>query len=174
MRKALLVIAIALQAASASAQSPAPTIPGHEPGEEKAVLGTLDRYIEAISANDLAGMKALLTPEGMTYRARPRADGQFEIVAASNAYWVAPERDVGRAVRERYWQPTVLIRGPIALVWAPYEFWVDGKTSHCGVDVFDFVKIDGQWRVSNSMWTVEPEACESLRPVDAAEVRPRR
>ena len=47
------------------------------------------------------------------------------------------------------------------MVWRPYEFWEDGKTSHCGVDVFDFVKIDGRWRVSNSTWTVKPEACAS-------------
>ncbi len=38
--------------------------------------------------------------------------------------------------RERYWSPTVLIRGPMALVWAPYEFQIDGKISHCGIDAF--------------------------------------
>ena len=57
-------------------------------------------------------------------------------------------------------------------MWAPYEFWTDGKTSHCGVDVFDFVKIGGVWRVSNSMWTVEANACAELRPADALQLRP--
>ena len=64
------------------------------------------------------------------------------------------------------------IRGGIAVVWAPYEFWIDGETSHCGVDVFDFIKADGVWRVSNSMWTVEPNACAELRPEEAPIVRP--
>ena len=62
--------------------------------------------------------------------------------------------------------------GRIAVVWAPYEFRIDGETSHCGVDVVDFVKIDGTWLVSNAMWTVEPEACDELRPVDVMELRP--
>jgi hypothetical protein len=31
--------------------------------------------------------------------------------------------------RERYWDPIVHVRGRIAIVWAPYEFWLDGKTS---------------------------------------------
>jgi hypothetical protein len=48
----------------------------------------------------------------------------------------------------------------------------DGMTSHCGVDVFDFVKLDGEWRLSNSMWTVEPGACEALRPRDGNSIRP--
>jgi hypothetical protein len=35
----------------------------------------------------------------------------------------------------------VLIRGGMAVVRAPYEFWANGVTSHCGVDVFSFFKI---------------------------------
>ena len=67
----------------------------------------------------------------------------MEIRGRSNADWVSPTRADGPPLRERYWSPTVLIRESIAVVWAPYEFWQDGKTSHCGVDVFDLVKLEG-------------------------------
>jgi hypothetical protein len=66
-----------------------------------------------------------------------------------------------------------MIRGAMAMVWAPYEFQTDGVTSHCGIDVFSFARIDGVWKVSNSMWTVEPDACAELRPADASAIRPR-
>jgi|APFre7841882724_1041349.scaffolds.fasta_scaffold63712_2 hypothetical protein len=56
------------------------------------------------------------------------------IVGRPNSYWVDPARAEGPALRERYWSPTVLVRGPIAVVWAPYEFWEDGMTSHCDVE----------------------------------------
>ena len=46
------------------------------------------------------------------------------------------------------------------------------RANRHGVDVFDLVKIDGEWRVSNSMWTVEPDACAELRPADASQLRP--
>jgi hypothetical protein len=65
-----------------------------------------------------------------------------------------------------------MIRGGLAVVWAPYEFWIDGETSHCGVDVVDFVKIDGKWLVSRAMWTVEPKPCAELRPADPTKIRP--
>jgi hypothetical protein len=78
-----------------------------------------------------------------------------------------------QSYRERYWSPTVLIRGPMALVWAPYEFQIDGRTSHCGIDVFSFSRMDGVWKVSNSMWTVEPGACAELGMSKGADVRPR-
>jgi len=136
------------------------------------VLAAMDRYMTAISENDLQAMAGMQTPEGMTYRARATGDGDMDVVAHPNSYWIDPSRDDGRTYRERYWSPTVLIRGGIAVVWAPYEFWIDGETSHCGVDVFDFIKTDGVWRVSNSMWTVEPNACAELRPEEAPIVRP--
>ena len=145
---------------------------GHQPGEVPAILETLDRYMHAISADDLPAMKAMQTPEGMTYRSRAAEDGHWEVVARSNAWWVDPANRQPHVYRERYWNPTVLVRGHLALVWAPYEFWIDGKTSHCGIDQFDFVKIDGRWLVSNSMWTVEPDACDELRPAEKSAIRP--
>lgn len=159
-----------------SCTSPAPETPpgpaGHQPGEEAAVLDAMNRYVAAISASDLETMAEMQTPEGMTYRARATGGGDMEIVARPNSYWIDPSQADGHAYLERYWSPTVLIRGGIAVVWAPYEFRMDGQRSHCGVDVFDFVKIGGEWRVSNSTWTVEPDACDELLPADTSLLRP--
>jgi len=174
MSRAIIArVAAMLLAAGPALAQPAPSAPaGHQAGEEAAVLAALDRYVHAISARDLRTMAAMQTPDGMTYVARPREGAGIEIVGRPNSYWIDPARAEGPALRERYWSPTVLVRGPIAVVWAPYEFWKDGETSHCGVDMFDLVKIDGAWRVANSMWTVEPDACGELRPADASQLRP--
>ena len=172
-RSIRLMAILALLAACVPSAPPAPPVPaGHQPDAEAAVLAAMDRYMTAISANDLQAMAAMQTPEGMTYRAHATESGRMDIVAHPNTYWIDPAHNDGRAYRERYWSPTVLIRGSIAVVWAPYEFWIDHKASHCGVDVFDFVKIGEVWRVSNSMWTVEPNACAELRPMEASQLRP--
>jgi hypothetical protein len=117
--------------------------------EKAAVLEVMDRYLAAISSSNLEAMKQLQMPEGMTYRAKSSADGSVEVIPHPNSWWVDPARKDGHALRERYWAPTVLVRGSIAVVWAPYEFWIDGKTSHCGIDSFDFVKsaVDGSSRM---------------------------
>ncbi len=169
-RVALLLILAATTIAPASAQQAAAA---HEPREVAAILEMLDRYMIAISNNDLGELEKMQTPDGMTYRASRDTAGAWTIRSRSNLQWVAPSNASEQAYRERYWQPTVLVRGPIAVVWTPYEFWIDGRTNHCGVDVFNLVKVDGTWRVANSMWTVEPDACAELRPRDPAEVRPR-
>ena len=169
IRPIWIVLALA---ACATPEAPPPGA-GHQPGEEAAILAAMDAFMHEISANDLGAMDARQTSEGMTYRFGARDDGGWEVVPRPNSYWVAPERADDRTYRERYWSPLVLIRGAMALVWAPYEFQIDGETTHCGVDVFSFAKIDGAWKVSNSMWTVEPNACDELRPEDPGIIRPR-
>jgi hypothetical protein len=150
-----------------------PTIPATaDSGDKVAILASLDHYVDAISANDLQTMEKMQTPEGMTYRVRVGKEGHMEIVPHPNSYWIDPLRKDGHDRRFRYWSPTVLSRGGIAVVWVSYEFWIDGGISHCGMEVFDFLKIDGDWRVSNAMWTVEPDACKELRPADSSQIRP--
>ena len=172
MRTTIGLTAILALSACAS-NRPAPSTTGHPSAEEAQILAVMDAYMHEISANDLEAMKLRQTPEGVTYRHRLNPDGTWDVRARSNMEWVAPKMATEQVYRERYWSPTVLIRGPMALVWAPYEFQIDGKISHCGIDAFSFSRIGGEWKVSNSMWTVEPHACDELRPADASEIRPR-
>jgi len=172
-RLVFLLSTVALLSACAASAPPTSTARAVKPSDdETAVLAAMDRYMDAISAQDGKTMAAMQTPEGMIYRARATESGAWDVVARPSAYWADPAHVDPRSHRERYWSPTVLIRGGIAVVWAPYEFWIDGKTSHCGIDVFDFLKIEGQWRVANSMWSVEPSACPELRPADPSTIRP--
>ena len=39
------------------------------------------------------------------------------------------------------------------------DFWVDGKFSHCGIDIFDLVKTAEGWKISGLTYTVERTGC---------------
>lgn len=85
---------------------------------------------------------------------------------SNNEAFIADLEPDGHEYTERWTEePTVLIRGPIALAWGTYEFWIDGESSHCGVDSGDLVQIDGKWKAANFMWTVEREGCPTM-PTD--------
>ncbi|HET6970599.1 MAG TPA: hypothetical protein VFH92_05685, partial [Phenylobacterium sp.] len=67
-------------------------------------------------------------------------------------------------LHEQMWSPRVSLRGAmLATVSGPYEFQLDGKTTHCGIDVFDLAKVEGQWRIASVIWTAEPDACAELK-----------
>jgi hypothetical protein len=49
----------------------------------------------------------------------------------------------------------------LATVWLPYDLYVDGAWSHCGVDVFSLLRVDDEWKILTMGWTVEqPPACD--------------
>lgn len=52
-------------------------------------------------------------------------------------------------IEERIHDPLVRIDHDLAVVWAPFEFLVDGKVDHCGTDLFNLVRTDGQWLIAS-------------------------
>ena len=67
----------------------------------------------------------------------------------------------GPALLERMWEPEVRIDGPIATVWAPYDFHQGGEFSHCGIDAVQLVRGDAGWSILSVIYTLHGEAlCE--------------
>jgi hypothetical protein len=54
---------------------------------------------------------------------------------------------------------SIKIDGPLAMVWAPYKFYYEGKFSHCGVDSFQLVFIDGHWKIQYVIDTRRKQPC---------------
>ncbi len=55
---------------------------------------------------------------------------------------------------------SIKIDGQLAMVWAPYKFYFDGKFSHCGVDSFQLVFINGQRKIQYLIDTRRKQPCE--------------
>jgi hypothetical protein len=52
-------------------------------------------------------------------------------------------------IEERIHDPLVRIDHDLAVVWAPFEFLVDGNVDHCGTDLFNLVRVDGKWIIAS-------------------------
>jgi hypothetical protein len=52
-------------------------------------------------------------------------------------------------IEERIHDPLVRIDHDLAMVWAPFEFLVDGKVDHCGTDLFNLIRLDGKWLIAS-------------------------
>ena len=148
MRK--LAMAALCCTASLSAQAP--------DADRTAVLAVVDSALVRVSRNDFAGLAALMIPEGMTYRVATAGDPMRYGAVDREATSKETSR---QQLTERGFSPEVRISGRIATVWLPYDFHVDRKWSHCGVDTFTLLKVGNQWRIAVLAWTVEqPPACK--------------
>lgn len=64
------------------------------------------------------------------------------------------------AADERIEFKTVLSDGALAMAWTPYQFYFNGKFSHCGVNSFQLVRIRGEWKIQYLIDTRRKENCE--------------
>jgi hypothetical protein len=55
---------------------------------------------------------------------------------------------------------TIKIDGALAMAWTPYKFYYKGQFSHCGVNSFQLVKINGAWKIQYIIDTRRREGCE--------------
>ena len=63
---------------------------------------------------------------------------------------------------ERMWDPEVRIDGPVATLWAPYDFYSGTEFNHCGTDAFQLAKSPRGWKVVLISYTVRmPPDCDT-------------
>jgi hypothetical protein len=60
-------------------------------------------------------------------------------------------------IDERIHDPLVRIDHDLAVVWAPFEFRIDGKLDHCGTDLFSLVHTDGKWLIGSLAATLRKD-----------------
>lgn len=131
---------------------------GHASAADRAaVLAVADRTFAALERRDSAALLAEVVPEG---RATANLLGANRRVVSRS--W--PEFATGLSrgterLTERLIDPHVHVEGDIAMIWSRYEFEIDGRFSHCGIDHFDLVRQDGRWRILNLTWTQQTEGC---------------
>src|ERR1700737_49952 len=113
--------------------------------EEQAVLAPIHAMFDGMAKRDAAAIKAPTLPGGTMVLMRDGKPAQMTFEAFA-------ER-VGKPgttqIEERIHNPLVRIDSDLAVVWAPFDFLVDGKIDHCGTDLFNLVRVDGRWIIAS-------------------------
>jgi ketosteroid isomerase-like protein len=124
--------------------------------EKENVVAAVNKLFQGMSAGD-----AEMVAASMTADAKLIAVQDDKVTTRSGADFA---QRIGSAPKgsllERIWEPTVLIRGGIAAVWAEYDFHSNGKFHHCGIDAFLLVKTGGEWKISSIEYTTETQGCK--------------
>ncbi len=126
--------------------------------DRAAVLAVADSALAAISRTDFVGLTDLMLDSAVTFSAGERG-GQLRVNYSSRASQRATR--MNGTITERGFTPEVHVSGPLAVVWMPYDLYLNGAWSHCGVDTFTLLRTpQGGWRIASLVWSVEqPPAC---------------
>ena len=113
--------------------------------EEQAVLAPIQAMFEGMTERDAASIKRPLLPGGTMVLMR---DGK-PVQMTFEAFAERVAKPGTTHIEERIHDPLVRIDHDLAVVWAAFEFLVDGKVDHCGTDLFTLIQKDGKWLIAN-------------------------
>lgn len=113
--------------------------------DEQAVLAPVKAMFEGMSKRDAAAIQQPLLPGGTMVLMRDGKPTQMTFDAFAGRVAVPGTTHI----EERIHDPLVRIDNDLAVVWAPFEFLVDGKVNHCGTDLFNLVRVEGKWLIAS-------------------------
>ena len=125
--------------------------------EERAVITAAQAVFDAMEALDPEAFRDSMVPGGFLL-----AVG-FETTRRSTRDEFATRlADQARPMYERMWDPEVRIDGPVATLWAAYDFYSAAEFSHCGTDAFQLVQTADGWKVVMISYTSQqPPECST-------------
>ena len=126
--------------------------------DRAAVVDMVQAFFAAMTDRDVDAMRSMLTTDGILYGYRETTEG-LQITRPTHAAFIAGFGERNDRLIERFWDPQVLLHDRMAIVWTPYDFYVDGEFSHCGIDNFNFIKTDEGWKITGIVFSMEPENC---------------
>jgi Putative lumazine-binding len=116
--------------------------------EEQAVLAPVKAMFDGMAKRDATVIKEAFIPGATMVLMRDGTPGQMTADAFADRIG-HPSHPSTAKIEERIHDPLIRIDNDLAVVWAPFDFLIDGKVDHCGTDLFNLVRKDGKWLIAS-------------------------
>ncbi len=144
----------------------------HAQSQESQVRAVIAKMFQAMAKADTATLRTCFTPGAgfMTYsfdsKGHSRAKGE-NLADFLRGIALMGESDMEE--RLTGWQ--CLVDDGIASVWTPYEFYFEGKFSHCGANSIQLIRVQGEWKITMITDTRRKSKCltaeENIMVIDS-------
>jgi hypothetical protein len=134
---------------------------GNAQGAEDSVKATINTLFAAMKSADAALLKSVFSDSALLQTIARDKEGKTVIRTESANDFAALVGTLKKdSADERISFETVKIDGPLAIVWTPYNFFYNGKFSHCGVNSFQLVRFEGIWKIQYLIDTRRRAGCK--------------
>jgi hypothetical protein len=167
LKRALAVATIGSLAFSASCASHGGTLAERSPtptaSDRAEIVRVAERLFEGMRTRDTALLRSIVAPDLVIVAARGDSS-RMTIRSQSAADFLRAVATSAVELRERLWEPQVHVDGAIATLWAPYDFHLGERFSHCGHDAFQLARGERGWYVTGLTYTVRTIGCTGPPP----------
>ncbi len=131
--------------------------------DEAEVKSIIVKFFDAFHKQDSVAINALVSKDLTLQSIGKNKEGVAQL---SNQELSAFLKSIVSIPKDQKFEEKLLgfniqIDGDMANAWTPYEFWFNEKFSHCGVNSFQLVKLEGTWKIIYLIDTRRREGCKS-------------
>ncbi|MDR6807663.1 hypothetical protein J2Y45_004863 [Dyadobacter sp. BE34] len=130
------------------------------PSDETDARQVVDKLFTGMRTGDSTAVRSVFTKTAaLTSISKNAADSVITHKGSVDGFVKAVGTPHKEQWDERIYDVKVSIDGPMAVVWAPYKFYLGDKFSHCGVNVFNLIKTNTGWKINDITDTRRKDAC---------------
>ncbi|WP_462254940.1 nuclear transport factor 2 family protein [Ferruginibacter sp.] len=128
---------------------------------EDSVKAAVNKLFDAMIKSDAVLLKSAFADSAVLQTISRNKEGKIFIQNETvDAFATSISKLAKGDADERIVFDVVKIDGPLAIVWTPYKFYYKGVFSHCGVNSFQLVKLNGEWKIQYLIDTRRKKVCE--------------
>lgn len=128
--------------------------------EESAVKATINQLFEGMRNADSTKILSVFAPAAIMQTIVENNEGKTSIRQNQVAGFAASVGKLAKgAADEQIIFETIKVDGNLAIVWTPYRFIFNGTFSHCGVNTFTLVRLNGEWKINYLIDTRRKQNC---------------
>lgn len=131
--------------------------------DEDAVLDVVRTLFDGMREKDEAKLRSVWHPEARLQSAGQAPDGTYRVSSTPVDSFITSVLGAEAHLDEVTFDEEVLVDGPLATAWTPYNLFVDDALSHCGVDAIQMVRTDEGWKILQLTDTRTREGCDPTR-----------
>lgn len=130
-------------------------------GQEDEVKKVIDKMFQAMYDRDTAALRSCFIPAAQLLTYSYDAQHNPRAKAETLNHFVSGLTTIGddAVFEERLKGFQCFVDEGVASVWTPYEFYFETKFSHCGVNSFQLIKVQGVWKIASLADTRRRENC---------------
>lgn len=122
---------------------------------------TINKLFTAMKTSDGALLKTCFADSAILQTIVKNKEGAIVIKNESVEEFIASINGTKKDdLDERIEFETVKNDGTLGIAWTPYQFYYKGKFSHCGVNSFQLVRINNEWKIQYLIDTRRRQGCQ--------------
>lgn len=129
--------------------------------EEQQIKQIVETFFEGFHKQDSTIIKSTVADNVVLQTTGRNAEGKTQFRNEEFSQFLKSIVNIPDSIKfqEKLTSFSIQVDRTMANAWVGYEFWLNDKFSHCGINSFQMVNFDGEWKIIYLIDTRGKEGC---------------